>query len=262
MNLPSVMLWAWERPEDLSSLDPRKAGVAFLAQTIEIRSPSGTGLGVSARPRLNSLRVPPGTKLMAVVRIETPNDLWHRGDQLRPSSTAEAPPYTVAQRERAAAVIAQSARLPDVVAVQIDFDAARSERGFYSALLTDVRRRLPARMPLSVTALASWCIGDPWLDDLPAGTIDEAVPMLFRMGPDTHRVAALLQSGDDFRSQVCRGSLGVSTDEPFSEALLRGDALRNIRDWSGKRIYVFPGRTEWDKSAGRVVEEIGKWHSE
>ena len=42
-----------------------------------------------------------------------------------------------------------------------------------------VRRRLPRDLPLSMTALASWCAGDTWIEALP---VDEAVPMLSRWG--------------------------------------------------------------------------------
>ena len=34
-------------------------------------------------------------------------------------------------------------------------------------------------MPLTITALASWCDGDDWIDGLP---VADASPMLFRMG--------------------------------------------------------------------------------
>jgi hypothetical protein len=34
-TLPRLVLWAWERPEDLRALDP-DTGVAFLAQTITL----------------------------------------------------------------------------------------------------------------------------------------------------------------------------------------------------------------------------------
>jgi hypothetical protein len=33
-QLPAVMLWAWERPEDLSGIDSSRVGVAFLACTV------------------------------------------------------------------------------------------------------------------------------------------------------------------------------------------------------------------------------------
>ncbi len=34
MPLPKIMLWAWERPDDLRALSPSEAGVAYLAGTI------------------------------------------------------------------------------------------------------------------------------------------------------------------------------------------------------------------------------------
>ena len=65
-GFPSLMLWAWERPEDLRFLDPQAAGVAFLAGTITIDH----GRAV-LKPRLQPLWVVRGTKLMAVVRVES-----------------------------------------------------------------------------------------------------------------------------------------------------------------------------------------------
>ena len=59
------------------------------------------------------------------------------------------------------------ASLPEVfLAIQIDFDATKSERSFYRELITDLRQRLPANVHLSITALASWCMDDDWLSDL------------------------------------------------------------------------------------------------
>ena len=63
---PRLILWAWERPSDLSFIDPNEVGVAFLVRTIYLR-----GDRVIARPRLQPLNVPQGTVLTAVVRIET-----------------------------------------------------------------------------------------------------------------------------------------------------------------------------------------------
>lgn len=65
-NFPKTILWAWERPENLTFIDPADVGVAFLARTIYLR-----GSQVIVRPRLQPLRVPPRTSLLAVVRIET-----------------------------------------------------------------------------------------------------------------------------------------------------------------------------------------------
>lgn len=44
--LPPVTLWVWERPEDLSPIDPKTIGVAFLARTVFL-----TGDTISFRPR-------------------------------------------------------------------------------------------------------------------------------------------------------------------------------------------------------------------
>src|SRR5579859_2401880 len=64
--LPRVMLWAWERPEDLRFIKPGAAGIAFLARTVWLN-----GDNVAARPRLQPLRYTPGTPLVPVVRLES-----------------------------------------------------------------------------------------------------------------------------------------------------------------------------------------------
>jgi len=217
--LPSVVLWAWERPEDLRFVEPRDVGVAFLAATIRIVPSDGR---IVARPRLQPLLVPPRTPLVAVVRIEAPG------------ASAVSAVSAVAQR------VAALQTFPGVREIQIDFDARASQQAFYRDLLTELRHRLPDTMPLSITALASWCLGDRWLDELPAGTIDDAVPMLFRMGPDATAVRSLLRSGGDFTQPLCRNSVGISTDEP---------AWR-----SDRRLYVFHPRA-WDARAAATILE-------
>ena len=122
---------------------------------------------------------------------------------------------------------------PRVMALQIDFDATSRERPFYGALLAQLRRLMPADWPLSITALASWCLGDPWIRDVP---VDEAIPMLFRMGADGGAVRSRLDAGQDFSLAVCRASLGVSLDEPAG------------RLPSDRRRYVF-NPTTWNERA-------------
>lgn len=108
--------------------------------------------------------------------------------------------------------------------MQIDFDATRSQRAFYRALLFDLRRQMPANLPLSVTALASWRSYDDWLRGLP---IDEAVPMFFRMEPDRRRAPASL-AGFRIHEPLCQESVGISTTDAWPP------------DIAGKRIYLFP----------------------
>jgi hypothetical protein len=220
LQLPGRMLWAWERPEDLRGLDPARTGVAFLDRTVSI-GPNG----VTTRPRLQPLAVAPGTALVAVVRIET---------------TREAARLTEAVRADVAASIEAAAR-PDVRGVQIDFDARESEREFYRALLHDVRARLPSGTALTMTALASWCMADDWIADLP---VDEAVPMLFRMGADGPGVRAHLDRGGDFPVRACRQSLGLSTDEPI------GLVPR------GRRLYLFHPSRWTSEAIARAIQEI------
>lgn len=251
--LPPVVFWAWEKPEDLRFLNPNSAAVAFLAKTIYLSppdpaSPLKSAGGFLVQPRLQPLRVAPETALIAVVRIETSSGLPGAAHTTRPV----APNYSTSQLEDISSQIVELHSFPAVRAVQIDFDATTRERGFYSALLSDVRRKLPDKVPLSITALASWCIGDPWLERLPRGTIQEAVPMLFRMGPDAVNVAKFLRSANSFPVAACRGSMGVSTDETFSQKLLNWNLPGMSSTWHQKRIYVFSPRA-WTPSAAQAV---------
>jgi hypothetical protein len=218
---PRLTVWAWENPEDLRALDPQRYAVAYLDQTIFI-SPQ-----VWSRPRLQRLLVSPGTRIIAVVRIEA-----------GAAGAAIDAPGLPAQ---VASLIQHSARKPRTAMLQIDFDATRSQRAFYVNLVREVGKRLPQSMPVSITALASWCADDDWISGLP---VDEAVPMFFRMGIDR---PASRQPGWTYplREPLCEASAGVATDEPWPA--LRGD----------ERLYVFhPGA--WTPAAMAKLEAMVK----
>jgi len=214
LSLPRTTLWAWERPEDLTTIDPRTTAVAYLDRTILIGPPSASP-NVIVQPRRQPLSAPTAAVLIAVVRIEVPPGLV-------PS---------VNQRQQALAALLDSASVPGIAAFQVDFDATRSQRPFYAALLKDLRRQMPPGLPLSITALASWCSYDDWIAALP---VDEAVPMLFRMEPDRRR-APPDSPWFQIREPLCQGSLGLSTHEPWP--LETSKALN-----SPKRIYLFADR--------------------
>ena len=186
-----VILWVWERPEDLRFIDSRTTGVAFLAKTITLRDAT-----VSIRPRQQPLEVSNGTTLTAVARIE--------------SDSRNRPVLSDEQLEKTIDAIVGMSKFGSVSTIQIDFDAVTSEHDFYRQLLIGVRQRLSATTKLSITALASWCDGDNWLSGLP---IDEAVPMFFRMGVDGPRFAARVESGENFLAAPCNSAAGISTDE-------------------------------------------------
>ena len=118
-------------PERLDFIDPRRVAVAYLDQTIYVSDE------VRTRPRVQPMQVSPGTEVVAVVRIEMP-------------AAAETSP--AAQAEIVAALL-RSARRPGVSALQVDFDAVKSQQRFYSQILKQTRRVMPPSMPLSLTAL-------------------------------------------------------------------------------------------------------------
>jgi len=217
--LPHLMLWAWERPTDLRDLDAH-VGVAFLAQTLIVRND-----GVGVVPRRNPLRVSPATPLVAVTRVES-------GEA---GAATLGPPAIAAM----ATAIADTMTLPHVRGVQVDFDAAESERTVYRALIVAVRAALGPDVPLSLTALASWCAQDRWMDGLP---VDEAVPMLFRMGPLNEPYAGLARS-TSAAAPECRGALGTSLDEPL-----------RVRA-AGRRVYVFSA-APWTRASVTRAREV------
>src|SRR5882724_9995999 len=143
-SLPDITLWAWERPEDLRFLTDQRIGVAFLAKTIDLPSRNSSSETTTAqpivRPRLQPLRIAPGTPLIAVVRIETASTS---------RSVSAATSIDAETRERIAAEVASLQDIASVRAIQMDFDATTSQHAFYSALLQDVRRKLCPEIPLS-----------------------------------------------------------------------------------------------------------------
>ena len=208
------MLWAWERPERLQFVDPRAAGVAFLARSISWRDGN-----VTSHPRYQPLEVRPGTAMMAVIRLESYGPPLPDPDVLLPD-------------------LLKAATGPGVRAVEIDFDARLSERDWYAGLLRRLREQLT--LPLTITALASWCLGDSpgerWIRTLP---VADAVPMLFRMGAgEPHEVR-------DFPAAVCRSSLGISTDEEPLAAP------------HGRRLFVFHPKP-WTPEAYRGAIELAR----
>lgn len=207
-QLPPKTLWVWERPEDLSGIDSSSTAIAWLDQTILI------GDRLTRVSRRQSVIYPDSVRRIAVVRIEVQPGAEISGEYGQ-NLVTEAVNQTM-----------ESARKPGIAALQIDFDATRSQRSFYTELLRQLRSRMPEALPLSITALASWCSTDDWIGGLP---VDEAVPMYFRMEPD-RRMAPQDRPEFRIREPLCMGSVGVSTHERWPANM------------AGKRIYVFADR--------------------
>jgi Protein of unknown function (DUF3142) len=247
--LPARTLWVWERPEDLRTVDPGTTAIATLDSTIVL------GRTAALIPRRQPYIYPAGIRRIAVVRIETAGPIAPALEKptvdliLESVGLASIGMDSVGTGSAGAdSVGGESAGMGSVggrgiaargiAALQIDFDARRSEREFYAAVLHDLRRRMPPELPLSMTALASWCSSDDWIGGLP---VDEAVPMFFRMEPDRRYAPADLPQFH-IREPLCMGSIGISTHEQRAVSL------------AGKRVYIFPDRG-WREDLPLVTED-------
>jgi hypothetical protein len=225
-DFPSMVLWAWERPERLEFLEQRRdVAVAYLTATLFL-----AGDTVIIRSRHQPLRVPPQIPLLAVIRVE-------RDHQNRPTLSS-------LQRDQAVGSIVALIGHRKITGVQVDFEAAVSERNFYRQFITELRRRLPTQQSLSVTALASWCTDDIWMQGLP---VDEVVPMAYSMGVDNGAIRRRLARQRDFGPSYCRSSIGVATDESLP--------------WvpRGRRVYLFNAKPWTKQEFERMEREVSKW---
>ena len=129
---PNLILWAWERPEDLRFADVGTTGVAFLEQTLALR-----GSEVIHIPRRHALKVESVMYLIAVTRIE-----MKVGSKIDEANYDQMIPEIVSR-------IVRSSRVKNVRGVQIDFDAVRSQREFYRKIIEQVRQKTSGEIPIN-----------------------------------------------------------------------------------------------------------------
>lgn len=230
---PQLMLWAWERPEDLRFIDTKTTGVAYLAATIKIKNDKVTYIS-----RHQPLQVIPATYMMPVVRIESNGSLNESNQQIINEIVSLLPKFLK----------------PHVRGFQFDFDARKSERAWYKNFLVKARATLPQEIYLSMTSLASWCLGDDWISgsNLP---VDEVVPMFFEMGADNKPIADLLDKGNTFGHSY--QALGISDKDPAINRLI-GKSVAGILK-PGARVYMF-SRSPWNqKKAQNLIQEVNNW---
>lgn len=240
---PPLMLWSWQKPDNLSILNPllvksTKLGVAFLTARISV-----DGEKIALDPRLSRLQLPQGIYKEAVVRIEV---------KALPVSSAR-PVLIEKLVER---TLTSALGHTKVDAVQIDFDARVDQREFYKEFLARLRQRLPGAVALNMTALASWVQGDRWLEDknkinsVPSvSSVQAVVPMFFTMGSGKQEALEQLAKRlpEGFNGLNCIG-LSLSDD---AGAKVIGERLKHF-----DRVYLFssPG---WNRdqleAAGRMV---------
>ncbi|HEX8062180.1 MAG TPA: hypothetical protein VF535_03100 [Allosphingosinicella sp.] len=218
-----LILWAWERPEDLR----------FAGDAAEVAAQTGfielAGDGVEARGRRFPLKTsaPPPTALIHVQIDHERPLLWTRSLRARTG----------------AAILHYAAAIP-ARRVQLDFEVRASERRVLFDVVGDVRRGLPRGTLLSMTALASWCDTEGWLERVP---VDEVVPMLFRMTAGGEALRKRLAAGGDFRNPRCRAALGVATDAPI------------VRAPPGRRVYLFNPHSWTAADFEKARREVEAW---
>lgn len=194
---PQTVLWVWDRPQRLADY-PAGVGLAYLHATVRLSGPTA-----EVRLRQWPLKPPPGAFLMPVVHVSF--------DNLQPA------PLDDTQQARIEAALRHAARHSRSGWVQLDLEARFSQRAAYARLLQRLQPLRHAATPqrpavrLSITALASWCMDDAWL---PAGLVDEVVPMYFRLGPDGPAIRERLQRDRQAPVPACRSAAGFMQGEP------------------------------------------------
>lgn len=185
---PPVFAWTWNRDDDLRFLPPG-AGIAAVQLSIELE-----GRQVRVRANHGRLTAPASAFVLPVVHIDA-FERWR-------------PALDAAQEDALVATIVAVGAHARSGAVQIDFEAAPSQRAFYRRVLGRVRARLPTEW-VSITALASWCMDDRWTADLP---VDDIVAMAFRLGRDAPAVRRDIGASARWPAAECTGT-GLAVDE-------------------------------------------------
>lgn len=218
-----LVVWAWERPEDLR----------FLPADVEIAVQSGFVVlskdHFSVRGRRFPLKARAAQVRTAVVHVQIDGN--------------EPPAWNPALSARMAAAVVRLGAVAGVDRLQIDFEVPASKRSILLDLLRDVRAALPAKIRLSMTALTSWCLGETWMQAAP---VDEVVPMLFRMGRDGREIDARFSGGKELQP-YCRSSIAVSTDAPAPPAPL------------ARRVYLFNPRSWTAMDFSHARERVNAW---
>lgn len=190
---PQTLLWVWDRPQ-LFSAPPEGTGIAYLHATVLL-----SGERSRTTWRQWPLRIAPGVMVVPVVHVTL--------DNLAPS------PVDDAQQQAIAVAVEHAAKQGNRSGwVQLDFEARRGQRAAYVALLERLQPLRKDGVRLSATALASWCMSDPWL---PAGLLDEIVPMYFRMGAEAARIRQRLDATGAATVPACRDAAGLMLGEDW-----------------------------------------------
>jgi len=226
---PQLVVWAWERPEDLRFL-PADVEIAVQTGFVELH-----GDHLFARARRFPLMAADRQVATALVHVQ----IDHR-QPLR---------WTPDLRRQLADAVIRLASSAHADRLQLDFEVRASERQVLLDLTGDLRQRLPAGHRLSMTALAAWCDTEDWVRQAGA---DEVAPMLFRMGPKGEALKSRLAGGGDFSNPECRKAFAVSVDAPLVRAPVDGEG-------GPRRIYLFSPRSWTATDFENLRHRIANW---
>ena len=182
-ELKKTVLWSWERYEDLSYIDPKVTSVAPLIATFIINKDEK----VKAKLRLNHYKIPIKTNILPVFRIEI--------------ETANLNYATIYKLVLKILSLSKENQL-----IQLDFDARLSQRTLYRDIINLLVKH---KREVSITALASFCTFDSWLDNLP---IKFAVPMLYggeAKDKGLREAKILFEKLGVWPVKKCRGYVGI-----------------------------------------------------
>ena len=217
-TLPSLMLWAWEAPQDLRSINVKTTGVALLILNISFKKSQ-----IIYYSRQQPLYVPPHTYLTAVVHIGNP-------------------PKNVFMSNTIAKFLALKIKNAYhqglYKELQIDFDAAPSQRQFYQKLILALRKELDPHTIISITALASWCTNDRWIlkTNLP---INYVVPMFFSLDTNRIRRNRFINTFDSHHiAPYCQGPIGLTTNKDWNVPITTNQSvfIYNTGRWTKQNL--------------------------
>jgi hypothetical protein len=211
-EIPSVVIWAWEHNDNLEFVDPSKVAVAYYAGTIMM----GRSTATLVR-RSNKIQLSTHLRKFPVFRIQN----------CHPQESAPLAAWHAAQMLISAYMQEHSDKV-----VQIDCDAGRLDRQGYLRFLQELRKELPKDTALSITALASWCLADKWLQSAP---VDETVAMIISLGKRRAQTMSVISRDGLSTGNAAVESLGIAINEEDNNRMLQ--RLGCIRKC--QRIYVF-----------------------
>ena len=213
-----LVLWSWQRQDNVSFVN-KNTLIAPLVGTIAFN-----GNNFQVFPRSNPLTLETSAQLIPVVRLEIKPGFFID------DKTLEKIIFHIL-------ALTQPCKAKEI---QIDFDATTSQRSFYAKLLTHLRIALP-NTRLSITALASWCLGDPWIENLP---IDYAVPMVYNLGEDLQSIKRFLLNTKKWKACKCRGYIGLNRKDIF---------IKVPKGWT---IFIFNDEAWTLRSYESLLKEI------